>query len=36
LHDPQQERPMEVEQINAIGNRLADMTQRTRDLRGYL
>jgi hypothetical protein len=28
--------PMDVEHINAIGNRLADLTQRTVDLRGYL
>jgi len=27
---------MDVEHINAIGNRLADLTQRTVDLRGYL
>jgi len=27
---------MDVEHINAIGNRLADLTQRTLDLRGYL
>ena len=27
---------MDVEHINAIGNRLADLTQRTEDLRGYL
>ncbi|HEY3634513.1 MAG TPA: peptide chain release factor 2 [Caldimonas sp.] len=27
---------MDVEHINAIGNRLADLTQRTQDLRGYL
>ena len=27
---------MDVEHINAIGNRLADLTQRTIDLRGYL
>ena len=31
------ERPtMDVEHINAIGNRLADLTKRTVDLRGYL
>lgn len=27
---------MDVEHINAIGNSLADLTQRTVDLRGYL
>jgi hypothetical protein len=27
---------MDVEHINAIGNRLADLTRRTSDLRGYL
>jgi hypothetical protein len=27
---------MDVEHINAIGNRLADLTKRTTDLRGYL
>jgi hypothetical protein len=27
---------MDVEHINAIGNRLADLTKRTEDLRGYL
>ena len=27
---------MDVEHINAIGNRLADLTKRTVDLRGYL
>jgi len=27
---------MDVEHINAIGNRLADLTRRTADLRGYL
>jgi len=27
---------MDVEHINAIGNRLADLTKRTIDLRGYL
>jgi len=27
---------MDVEHINAIGNRLADLTQRTAALRGYL
>jgi len=27
---------MDVEHINAIGNTLADLTQRTADLRGYL
>jgi len=27
---------MEVEHINAIGNALADLTQRTQALRGYL
>jgi len=27
---------MDVEHINAIGNRLADLTKRTADLRGYL
>ena len=27
---------MDVEHINAIGNRLADLSQRTVDLRGYL
>ena len=27
---------MDVEHINAIGNTLADLTQRTVDLRGYL
>ncbi len=29
-------RTMDVEHINAIGNTLADLTQRTIDLRGYL
>jgi len=29
-------RIMDVEHINAIGNMLADLTQRTVDLRGYL
>jgi len=27
---------MDVEHINAIGNRIADLTRRTQDLRGYL
>jgi len=27
---------MDVEHINAIGNSLADLTQRTQSLRGYL
>ena len=27
---------MDVEHINAIGYRLADLTKRTQDLRGYL
>jgi len=27
---------MDVEHINAIGNRLADLTKRTIELRGYL
>jgi len=27
---------MDVEHINAIGNRLVDLTKRTADLRGYL
>ena len=27
---------MDVEHINSIGNRLADLTQRTQALRGYL
>jgi len=27
---------MDVEHINAIGNTLADLSQRTTDLRGYL
>jgi hypothetical protein len=27
---------MDIERINAIGNSLADLTQRTLDLRGYL
>jgi hypothetical protein len=27
---------MDVEDINAIGNRLADLKHRTEDLRGYL
>ena len=27
---------MDVEHINAIGHRLADLTRRTADLRGYL
>jgi hypothetical protein len=27
---------MDVEHINAIGNRIADLTRRTVDLRGYL
>ena len=31
-----QKAPMDVEHINAIGNSLADLTQRTVDLRGYL
>jgi hypothetical protein len=29
-------RIMDVEHINAIGNRLSDLTRRTQDLRGYL
>jgi hypothetical protein len=29
-------RTMDVEHINAIGNRLADLSKRTQDLRGYL
>jgi hypothetical protein len=27
---------MDVEHINAIGHKLADLSQRTEDLRGYL
>jgi len=27
---------MDIEHVNAIGNALADLTQRTIDLRGYL
>ncbi|TAL22193.1 MAG: peptide chain release factor 2 [Aquabacterium sp.] len=27
---------MDIERINAIGTQLADLTQRTLDLRGYL
>lgn len=27
---------MEIERINAIGNTLSDLSQRTLDLRGYL
>ena len=27
---------MDIEHINAIGSRLADLTRRTQDLRGYL
>jgi hypothetical protein len=27
---------MDIERINAIGTKLADLTQRTLDLRGYL
>ncbi len=34
--DPHLETTMDVEHINAIGNRLADLTKRTVDLRGYL
>jgi hypothetical protein len=30
------EHSMDVEHINAIGHSLADLTQRTIDLRGYL
>jgi hypothetical protein len=30
------EHHMDVEHINAIGNNLADLKQRTLDLRGYL
>ena len=33
---PELEPTMDVEHINAIGNRLADLTKRTVDLRGYL
>lgn len=29
-------RVMDIEHINAIGSTLADLTQRTLDLRGYL
>ncbi len=32
----QRDRIMDVEHINAIGNALADLTQRTAALRGYL
>jgi hypothetical protein len=32
----QKARAMDVEHINAIGNSLADLTQRTESLRGYL
>ena len=32
----QRKPPMDVEHINAIGNSLADLTQRTIELRGYL
>jgi hypothetical protein len=31
-----EDRVMEIERINAIGSTLADLTQRTLDLRGYL
>ena len=33
---PAREPSMDVEHINSIGNRLADLTQRTQALRGYL
>jgi hypothetical protein len=33
---PQRNRVMDIERINAIGSNLADLTQRTLDLRGYL
>jgi hypothetical protein len=29
-------RPMDIEQINAIGTALADLSERTHALRGYL
>ena len=29
-------RTMDIERINAIGNRIADLTERTNALRGYL
>ena len=32
----ERDRIMDVEHINAIGNALADLTQRTAALRGYL
>ena len=32
----ERDRIMDVEHINAIGNALADLTQRTQALRGYL
>ncbi len=35
-HSPTKDRTMDVEHINAIGNKLADLSQRTLDLRGYL
>lgn len=31
-----EEHIMDIERINAIGTQLADLTQRTLDLRGYL
>ena len=33
---PTQDHIMDVEHINAIGNHLADLSQRTQALRGYL
>jgi hypothetical protein len=37
FHDRTRERAtMDIERINAIGTALADLTQRTLDLRGYL
>jgi len=33
---PDIERPMDIERINAIGNTLADLSERTNALRGYL
>ncbi len=33
---PVRNRTMEAERINLIGNRLADLSARTLDLRGYL
>jgi hypothetical protein len=33
---PAKDKNMDIERINAIGNALADLSQRTIDLRGYL